>query len=146
MKNYEKYKDAIIDFLNNASCRDCARNCDACILSMIEKQLGVYTRYELEQWLLEEYVEPIKLSHDEYVILKNVDSEWKWLTRDAYGGLYICDKKPFKDGKDWDSYGEEVWLGIYKHLFQFVKWEDEEPYEIAKLIADYEREHEDENC
>ena len=150
MKNFEKYKDAIIDFLNNASCRDCTRNCDdcnTCILSILEEKLGVYTRYELEQHLNEEYVEPIQLTHDEYVILKNLDRKFKYICKDKMDcTLVVFMGKPKKSDFCWlvNERNSGLTLEHYNHLFQFIKWEDEEPYSIEQLIDDYEKEHEDE--
>lgn len=146
MKNYEKYKDAIIDFLNNASCRDCTRNCDdcnTCILSILEEKLGVYTRYELEQHLNEEYKEPIQLSNDEYVILKNLPKEWEWIVRDIVNLILFKGGKPNKENEFWIANNGTWSYFKYAHLFKFIKNEDE-PYEIAKLIANYEKEHQDE--
>ena len=99
-----------------------------------------------EQWLLEEYVEPILLSHDEYVILKNLNSYWKWIVRDEDATLQLFESKPIKN----NAYNSWSWgtnsdnLNFYRHLFHFIQWEDEEPYEISKLIEDYERENVDE--
>lgn len=32
------------------------------------------------------------------------------------------------------------WISEGTHLFQFIQWEDNEPYEIAELIEEYESE------
>ena len=48
----------------------------------------------------------------------------------------ICKRKKMtkKDGDDWfNNYSFES-LKLFHHLFQFIKWEDDEPYEISKLL------------
>ena len=81
------------------------------------------------------------LSEDEKVILRNVDREiYKWIARDKIGNLNIFERKPIKEDLIyvfgfWDDNGgcsEE--LNAFEHLFQFIKWEDEEPYNIEELL------------
>lgn len=144
MKNFEKYIDELLN-----TCKSNALGCAVRIVSKgAIKCEGVTCEEccaESKQWLLEEYVEPIKLTHDEYVILKNVKI-YKWIARDTNNSLFIFVNKPRKmDNEKWDNVCKD-WevFGMYEHLFHFIQWSDDEPYEIAKLIADYEKEHEDE--
>lgn len=144
MKNYEKYKEKIdkrdnpqcyvyYELMGNKNCK--SEGCSSgCFIKTI-------------RWLLEEYVEPIKLSNDEYVILKNLPSEYKWIVRDD-AHLEIFTGKPEKTKYTWVViYEDDTFecLYLFQHLFKFVKFEDDEPYSIAKLIADYEKEHGDGN-
>lgn len=84
-----------------------------------------------------------KINKEEYKFLKSLDDKWKWIARDDnYGGSIFCfRKKPNKDirrgewGPDTTQY---KWLGKCEILFQFIKWEDREPYNIAELIEEYE--------
>lgn len=139
MKNFEKYlyeiAGTICKFSTIAYKNPDEANCTC--LTVDPTKHNIHT---VMKWLLAEYVEPIKLTHDEYVILKNLPKKYEWITRDYYDDLEIFDYKPYKKGTLW---GENDWcsLTLFNHLFQFVKWEDEEPYEIAKLIADYEKEN-----
>ena len=142
MKNYEKYKEKIdkrdnpqcyvyYELMGNENCKN--EGCSSgCFIKTIK-------------WLLEEYKEPIQLTHDEYVILKNLGSEWKFIARDRlYDELNIFDCKPRKNEDEWlhiDAYSS---FTGFNHLFKFIKWEDEEPYSIQQLIEDYEKEHGDE--
>src|SRR5699024_6448344 len=51
------------------------------------------------------------------------------------GALITYTDKPMKNPNlYWDSFGERM----DDSLFQFIQWEDEEPYEIAELIEEYE--------
>ena len=141
MKNYEKYKEKIdkrdnpqcyvyYELMGNKNCK--SEGCSSgCFIKTI-------------RWLLEEYVEPIKLSNDEYVILKNLPSEYKWIVRNENGDVKLFTDKPckYQGCNCWSYKSWEYLFYLYNDLFQFIKWEDEEPYEIAKLIEDYEKEHE----
>lgn len=84
-------------------------------------------------WLKAEHKEKPKISDAERVILENLDKEYKWIARDDKGGLYLYQHKPYKkDGCWWDS--TIIRFEFYNHLFQFIKWEDENPHEIAELL------------
>ena len=147
MKNFEKYEDEIIYVAkyehepfdcaiailrgDKDRTKNCTKKCEIC-------------QRESLNWLFAEYVEPIKLTHDEYVILKNLDSKWKWIVRHDNGeNLWLFVNKPTKEGYciwvDLEEYDDE-YFDMFNHIFQFIKWESE-PYEIAKLIADYEKEN-----
>lgn len=127
MKNFEKYIDKITN-IDKVACKICQIrkfNCQSLAKRCEE------IKVENKKWLLEEYKEPIKLTHDEYVILKNIKSDkYHLISRENDGLLYLYGEKHFRN------------ISFYSHLFQFIKWEDN-PYEIAKLIEDYEKENKD---
>lgn len=78
----------------------------------------------------------VKLSDEEKVILKNIDKRFKWIARDKNGNLFIYCEKPIKRESAWGSeiiFDYEVMI-IFNHLFQFIKWEDEEPYLVEDLL------------
>ena len=101
-------------------CRDI--NCGS--TKCVEKQIN---------WLKAEHKEPIKLSDAERVILENIDKEFKWISRDKDRSLYISREKPSKDYEIWQDGDSEPFVS-YNHLFQFIKWEDTEPYNIEELL------------
>ena len=86
----------------------------------------------------------IKLTEDEKVILRNIDKKYKWITIDDNGSLFINNEKPIKNESSWISKMLIDWCGIwiFNHLFQSIKWEDEEPYLIEDLLKedDYDEE------
>lgn len=88
---------------------------------------------ECQKWLAEEYVESITLTEAERTILQNVDKEYEYIARDKNNNLHIHKRKPMKTSHFWDS-GSTFGMNAFRHLFQIVKWEDTEPYEIAKLL------------
>ena len=80
--------------------------------------------------------EKTKLSDAERVILENVDKDYKWICRDKAGNLKVFREKPKKDIQLWICYTNCVYtdIEVFDHLFQFIKWEDIEPYNITELL------------
>ncbi len=89
-----------------------------------------------EEWLKQERIEKITLSEAEKVILENLDKRYKWIARDNGGSLCVYESKPFKtDMYIWNNMTNVYKsLSVFKHLFQFVKWEDKEPHNIKELL------------
>ena len=99
----------------------------------------IYKDYTLTEVLWERKVMP-RLRNAEFTILQNLDSKYEYIARDGSGSLYVYTTKPNKGIGGWSI---NVFLGIdcskmpYSDLFQFVKWEDEEPYVISELLEAY---------
>ena len=113
------------DFLGCMKCEMCLSgnsfNCD----SNCGEGIG--------HWLKLEHKEIPKLSDAERVILENVDKEFKWISRDKDGSLYVFKAKPYKDYEIWQGGGGEPYV-FYNHLFQFITWNNSEPYNIEELL------------
>lgn len=87
--------------------------------------------------LLEEYKEPIKLTQFEYEYLKFAkENEYNFIARDKNNNLYLYSNKPWKAENDWDY--EDRTTPVFAELFKFVKWKDEEPYNIDEILRNYE--------
>lgn len=88
--------------------------------------------YELnEVWEREE----LTLTEDERVILLNLPGNYEWIARDKDGELFIYTEKPCKTADYWGLVDTvPVGLGLFDHLFQMVRWEDEEPWKIDDLL------------
>lgn len=99
-------------------------NCSKCLrLSLLE--------------LLEEYKEPIKLTRFEYEYLKVAkENEYHFIARDKDNRLHVTRGKPEKYSTTWDSIS--AYIRVFKSMFSFVKWEDEEPYSIDKILSNCE--------
>lgn len=104
-------------YFNSLNFKDNSKNSDLAIVK-------VYKDYTLKELLWERKEKP-KLSDDEKVILRNIAKEYNWIARDKSGYLILY---------------KELYYGIgtklFKHLFQFIKWEDEEPYNIEDLLKE----------
>ena len=87
-------------------------------------------------WLLSEYKKPIILSELEYNILKYLsdNTEYMYISRDKSCFLGVYHNKPDKLNNAWGCYGTTGHLNVFTKLFQFVKWEDEEPYSINDIL------------
>ncbi|MBQ8298651.1 MAG: hypothetical protein IJX99_02095 [Clostridia bacterium] len=87
-------------------------------------------------WLKSEHKEPIKLSDAERVILENVDKDYEWICRDKNGYLNVYIGKPTKNEKAqiWAWHTDYRGIAAFPNLFQFIKWEDPEPYNIEELL------------
>lgn len=108
----------------NDNCYRIGIDCSECLrLSLLE--------------LLEEYKEPIKLTKFEYEYLKVAKKEgFNFIARDKTNILYEFEKRPKKCDLMWISGGDCV--RMFKSTFSFVKWEDEEPYSIDKILSNCE--------
>lgn len=139
MKNKEKYsegilklfkyqgsvtKDGVVGFCDYTSCGDCIFSSHNC---------GKEMRTE---WLEQEYKEAIVLTEDEKAILRSLNEKWKWIARDKNGKLCLFQEKPYKCCTEWhiDAEFDFYPLPLFSHLFQSIKWEDEEPYLIEDLL------------
>lgn len=73
-------------------------------------------------------------TEDEKVILRNITKEFNWIARDNSGDLYIYDIKPTKRECAWGFTYKCDSLRVFNHLFQTIKWQDNEPCEFRKYI------------
>ena len=94
--------------------------------------MKVYKDYTCKELLWERKENP-KLTEDEKVILRNLPKEYKWIARDLSGMVYIFIERPEKGQAIWYGCGQPM-IPFY-HLFQFIQWEDEEPYSIEDLLG-----------
>lgn len=97
----------------------------------------IYSNWEDAPTIWKRQEKPIP-SNDEYIILKNIDSDYKYIARDKSGSLFLYDTKPTKYDKQWDNANNETTgFTMYSNLFKFIKWRDEKPYLIQDLLKDY---------
>ena len=88
--------------------------------------------------LLEEYKEPIKLTKLEHEYLKEaIKNEYMYIACDVNGHIYFYKDKPFKSLDEWTVASNDC-CGILDSLLNFVKWEDEEPYNIDEILSNCE--------
>ena len=94
--------------------------------------MKVYKDYTCKELLWERKEIP-QLTEDEKAILRNVPKHYEWIARDKNGHLYIYASKPNKGITMWQD--SELLMMPFDHLFQFIKWEDDEPYSIEDLLG-----------
>ena len=103
---------------------------------------GKYAHVEYESkyegcmcnWLDSEHKEPITLSEAERIILENGNKDFNWIARDKSGALYVYTEKPRKNDTIWENTSRSFELTYFNHLFQFITWNDSEPYNVEELL------------
>ena len=95
--------------------------------------MKVYKDYTCKE-LLWERKEKSKLTEDEKAILRNLPKRYEWIVRDENGLIYLFTNKPFKSLTRWVGY--DLIVFPFEHIFEFIKWEDEEPYSIEELLKE----------
>ena len=78
----------------------------------------------------------IKLTDDERKLLEVAYNQgYRWIARDrGLDGVVAYKYKPEKSPNDyWDDSRDDC-KGLFKDMFEFIKWKDEEPYSIEELL------------
>ena len=75
-----------------------------------------------------------EFTDDELCILRNVDMWYKWIARSKGHVITLHNDKPYKDHNIWNSINSEAEINVFNHLFQSIKWEDEEPVCIDNYV------------
>lgn len=141
MKNRDKYAEELL----NVACasekiaidkrtmqiRSCAWfECVHCLLNE-----GDDCGAKLAEWAESEYIEPAKISKKDRAFLDYLKEEYKFITRDKNGMLFVYEAQPRKLEKYWYLYNCGC-LGLNRCLnvdFPMVKWSDDEPWKIEDL-------------
>ena len=98
--------------------------------------MKVYKDYTCKELLWER--KEAKPTEDEKVILRNLPKKYKWIVRVKCGTICAFIDKPHKNGLGWSGNFFDA-LVLFEHLFQFIKWEDDEPYSIEDLLKGEEK-------
>lgn len=147
MKNREKFAKEILDIACNGGviavtkdnkvvcCRDI--NCEQCLFHKTNYYES-YCDYEATmRWAESEYVEkkPTITSReknflDALLLLSNC-----YIARDKDNSLYVYYDKPIRGNKLWisDYACHDLPKDMYGSMFDFIKWEDEEPWSVEDL-------------
>ena len=122
----------LLEQMQNMSDEELANHVECCRIDEIQCY-GNCSTCKID-WLKSEHKEPIKLSDAERVILENIDKNYKWIARDKSGAqLKVYTEKPIKKDHYWHSTIYK-YITPFNHLFQFIKWEDTEAYNIEELL------------
>lgn len=76
------------------------------------------------------------LTEEEKIILKNTDKKWRYIARDKGGGLKMFFIKPTKLQYEWRHWWWHD-FEAFNHLFQDVKWTDNEPLEFRNEKGEF---------
>lgn len=95
------------------------------------EKMDIVAVYELKQvWKREEPT----ITEDEKTILRNLPANYEWIARDKNGRLCVYPGKPSKVVTSWGCTSGHRFFDLFNHLFQMVKWEDEEPWKFEDLL------------
>lgn len=142
MLNAERFKKEILENSNVVSdffiskdkhaIKKCLGVCDNCIFY----DMGDHCSNVKIKWLLSEYKEPVKLTRFERDILEYAlkNTDYRFITRDEEDKLYFYSTKPRKYNRYWQYLAQNQRRLLSDDLFPFVKWEDDEPTSIKKVL------------
>lgn len=108
------------------------------VLIALVKHFG-YSYYDIKEMVDRAEIET-QINEDEYFFLKSIVSKYKYVARNRGDILYIFQTKPVKLGTLWYS-DDYYFVNLFndRESFKFINFKDDEPYEIEKLIEDYEK-------
>lgn len=156
MKNREKFAKEIVDIAckggSVAVTRDnkvvCCNDilCESCMFDSCSKHIGrSQACYDRVRELAEsEYVEKPKITLREEKFLSLLILKWKYLVRGKDKSLYVFNSLPIKETDGWSQRNYIIENGttcdcyyiskkLFGDMFDFIKWEDEEPWSIEDL-------------
>lgn len=105
------------------------------VLKKLTEALGNFNEEKIKE-ILTKSIKPT-LSEAERVILENIDKDYKWIARDRDEKLYIYTVKPSRSTlfNNWNLIeGKAGNMSTFNHLFQFITWQDDEPYNIEEFL------------
>ena len=73
------------------------------------------------------------ITQDERVILRNIKG-YTWLARDESGRIVMYGAKPSKFSSHWLELSHHMSNFNYSHLFDFIQWTDDQPWNIYDLL------------
>lgn len=150
MKNREKFAKGILDIACKGKtiavtkdnkvvcCEDI--NCEQCLFNKTDVYVGYCDCEAIIRWAESEYVEPKPtITSREKNFLDLLLPDCKYIARDNINNnLYIYYNKPRRNSMkgSWvtdNSNYSYVSRDMYGSMFDFIKWEDEEPWSIEDL-------------
>ena len=144
MKNREKFAKEILDIACKGSRIAVKHNSDIpCVCSNIECEECLFDLYDdceegIENWCESEYIEKPTITSREKVFLDLLLPRWKYIVRDKNTSLYVFTTIPRKatdcwSVKDISSNYCHVFKDLLGEMFNFIKWDDKEPWSIEDL-------------
>ena len=69
-------------------------------------------------------------------IIDLIAPNFRWVARDRTGTLIVAETKPFKKDGSWIWHSEKPIgeMSIFNDMFESIKWEDEKPIGLNKLV------------
>lgn len=144
MKNKEKFAKEIIDVACKGDiiavtkdnkvvgCNDIY--CEQCLFGI--DNLCYHEDNILYRWAESEYVEKPTITSREKKFLDMLLPECKYIARDKSDKLYAYNDKPIRTDCNWysnDGTLNCISTNLFGNMFDFIRWEDKEPWCIEDL-------------
>lgn len=148
MKNREKFAKEILDIVCEGGSLAVTKdnkvvncdnvNCGQCLLYKTDDYGSYCDGNSLYRWAESEFVEKHTITSREKKFLDALLPDFTYIARDGNDRLYIYGKKPIREDKSesWVSDNSNYYCvtrDIFGNMFDFIKWEDEEPWSIEDL-------------
>ena len=139
MTNFEYYKDEILKLNDNrgfALVNGKPNGCTGTHCGNCEFGDASVCKNKALKWLYAEYIEKPKLTKRERLFCELVNIGW--IVRDITGSVYYYTFKPGKEERHWITGKPASGMRLNDFRFQldfnFIKWEDEEPWSVQDLL------------
>ena len=146
MKNRQRFAKEILDIAckgktiavtkdNKVVCCDDI-NCEQCLFNKTDDYVGYCDDEKRMQWSESEYVQKPTITSREKNLLDALLPSCKYIARDSNNELYIYNEKLTRSDCDWysdDGILCRISTRFFGNMFDFIKWEDEEPWSIEDL-------------
>ena len=144
MKNREKFAKEILDIAwegggmavtkeNKIVCYSDIPSCVLCLLNCYGKRgRSNSCRDKLYEWAESEYVEKPTITSKEKKFLDLLLPNYKYIAREKNGFLLVYTEKPIKILETW-GLANCALMNMFDIKFDFIKWEDEDPWSIEDL-------------
>lgn len=142
MKNREKFAKEILDIACNGGSigvdKTTNKPIDCDYLGCKNCAIGGECITGIKEWSESEYIEKPTITSKEKAFLNLLLPRWKYIVRDKNTSLYVFTTIPRKATDCWsvkDISNDycHVFKDLLGEMFNFIKWEDEEPWSIEDL-------------
>lgn len=139
MKNIEYYKEKILDIVGHGDSVGVDRNTnepEGCAFLGCENcKLADNCNNGLRGWCNEEYIEKLMLTKNENKFLDIINPKYKYVTKDINNMLCLSVEMPIRTRNDWTGVNDCAYISenCFNGLFRFIKWDDEEPWQLDDL-------------
>ena len=139
MKNIEYYKEKILDIVGRGDSVGVDINTnepEGCeFLGCEDCKLSGNCNNGLKLWCNEEYIEKPMLTKNEKKFLDIINPKYKYVTKNKNNILCLSVGIPIRTENDWIGVNDCAYISenYFNGLFKFIKWDDEEPWQLDDL-------------
>ncbi len=139
MKNIEYYKEKILDIVGRGDSVGVDRNTnepEGCAFLGCENcKLADNCNNGLRKWCNEQYIEKPMLTKNEKKFLDIINPKYKYVTKNKNNILCLSVGIPIRTESDWIGVNDCAYISenYFNGLFKFIKWDDEEPWQLDDL-------------